>query len=208
MGPARRARAALLGWWALWWQCGVGGRTDGEVDVDVARIVRQAADTVYIAKFATLSTMAFDGSISSRVIYPKPPNASLGESPELHVVSFATNNRSRKFGEIMANSQATLVYYDDGGRGEVTLKGHVRVCSIDEARKGWYARWQSSYSDGPDTPFYSLLRMEATDLEFVSYSRFHVDEGGCRRDWRPLTLRREAGVPWAYRAPPLDVDFV
>merc|ERR1712070_720837 len=134
------------------------------------------------------------------MVYPKPPNATLGEGPSLHVVRFATLSQSRKFKEIQSNPHATLVYYDDVGKGEVTLKGVLHVCNSSEAAEGWYDRWKSNYPQGPATPFYTLLRMETTTLEFVSYVRFKVDEGGKRPDWRPLTLHRSPGGGWQYSA--------
>lgn len=172
----------------------------GTIDVDT--VVREAADTMRIAKFATLATAAADGTISGRMVYPKPPNASLGESPTLHFVRFATLSNSRKFQEIAANPRATLVYFDEGGKGEVTLKGSVHVCNASEATEGWYDRWKATYPKGPETPFYSLLRLETTSLEFVSYLRYKVDEGGARPDWRPLTLQRAPGGDWQYVPPP------
>mmetsp|Transcript_134296 Transcript_134296/g.237600 ORF Transcript_134296/g.237600 Transcript_134296/m.237600 type:complete len:214 (-) Transcript_134296:40-681(-) len=173
--------------------------------VDVSEIVREAAQTMRIAKFATLATMAADGTISARMVYPKPPNATLGESPDLHFVRFATLSHSRKFKEIQAHPQATLVYYDDAGKGEVTLKGVVSVCNSSEATQGWYDRWKSNYPQGPATPFYTLLRLEATSIEFVSYVRYSVDEGKKRSDWRPLTLwRRSPDSGWQYSPPPPD----
>uniref|UniRef100_A0A7S1KWU0 Pyridoxamine 5'-phosphate oxidase N-terminal domain-containing protein n=1 Tax=Alexandrium catenella TaxID=2925 RepID=A0A7S1KWU0_ALECA len=171
-------------------------------EVDVERVVREAADTVRITKFATLATIASDGSISGRVIYPKPPNASFGESPDLHFVTFATLSPSRKYAEIEANPQATLVYFDDAGKGEVTLKGVIRICNSTEAADGWYGPWKRNYPEGPATPFYALLRLQVTALEFVSYARYGIDEGSGRSDWRPLTLRRPLGGDWSYEPPP------
>lgn len=171
--------------------------------IEVARIVQDAADTARIAKFATMASMGLDGTISGRIVYPKPPNASLGESPDLSVVRFATLNHTRKFKEIQANPSVTLVYYDDAGKGEVTIKGVVLVCNASEAAAGWYDRWKHTYAEGPATPNYALLRLEATSLEFVSYVRFKVDEGGNRSDWRPLTLKRQPGSEWRYVAPAL-----
>lgn len=184
------------------------GAAECESGFNVDTIVREAAETMHIAKFASLATLASDGTISGRMIYPKPPNASLGESPDLHFVRFATLSQSRKFKEIQANPNATLVYFDDAGKGEVTLKGVLQVCNASEAAEGWYERWKSNYPQGPATPFYTLLRLETTALEFVSYRRFKVDEGGKRPDWRPLTLRRSPGREWQYIAPAEVVDHV
>lgn len=177
-----------------------------EPAVDVDEVVRQAAETMRISKFATLATIAADGTISGRMVYPKPPNATLGESPNLYFVRFATLSHSRKFKELQANPHATLVYYDDAGKGEVTLKGVVSVCSPSEAAEGWYNRWKSNYPQGPATPFYTLLRFESTSLEFVSYLRYSVNEGQNRSDWRPLTLSRRPSPDsaWEYNRPPPD----
>mmetsp|Transcript_1257 Transcript_1257/g.3557 ORF Transcript_1257/g.3557 Transcript_1257/m.3557 type:complete len:193 (-) Transcript_1257:10-588(-) len=172
---------------------------------DVADVVQDAANTMKIAKFATLATVASDGSINGRMVYPRPPNAT-GEPPDIRFVHFATNRHSRKYREVLANPQATLVYYDDAGKGEVALKGTVVVCNTTEATQGWYDRWRSNYPLGPETPMYSLLRFEVRILEFVSYVRYCVDEGGNRSDWRPLTLERIDGGDWQYVAPPLETD--
>lgn len=148
--------------------------------------------------------MGLDGTISGRIVYPKPPNVTLGEAPDLSSVRFATLNHSKKYKEIQANPAATLVYYDDAGKGEVTLKGFVHVCNASEAAEGWYDRWKHTYAEGPSTPYYTLLRLEATSLEFVSYVRYKVDEGGNRSDWRPLTLIRQLGSYWKYEAPSMS----
>lgn len=169
--------------------------------IDVQKIVEDATGTAQLAKFATLSTMALDGTISARVVYPKPPNASLGEMTDLSLIHFATLDQTRKYKEIQANPTATLVYYDDAGKGSVTLKGDVRICSKSEAAKGWYDRWKHNYPEGPATPHYTLLRLESKKLEFISYVRYQVDEGGNRSDWRPMTLEMQAGS-WQYEAPP------
>merc|ERR1712217_756899 len=108
---------------------------------------------------ATLATIAADGTINGRVVYPKPPNSSIGEAEDLSAVRFATLTGSRKYKEIQANPLATLVYYDDSGKGEVTLKGVVHICNASEATAGWYDRWKRTYPEGPATPSYTLLRL-------------------------------------------------
>jgi len=169
--------------------------------IDVMKVVQEAADTMAIAKFAALSTKAADGTINGRIIYPKPPNAT-GSSPDLLYIYFATSKYSRKYKEIDANPNSTLVYYEDAGKGEVTLKGSAVICNATEAKEQFYDKWYRSYPQGPETPMYTLIRFETKRLEFASYVRFHVDEGNSRQDWRPLTLERPSGGQWQYIAPP------
>mmetsp|Transcript_69888 Transcript_69888/g.167759 ORF Transcript_69888/g.167759 Transcript_69888/m.167759 type:complete len:175 (+) Transcript_69888:87-611(+) len=169
--------------------------------MDVTQLVAQAAETMAIAKFATLSTQSGDGSISSRLVYPTPPTAE-GESPHLHFVHLGTNKGSRKFKEIAGNPQATLLYFDQEGFGVVTLKGTIIVCDEEEATARFQADWKRNYPEGSKTDFYSLLRFEVLHMEFISYKRFNVDEGNLRpQDWRPLTLARQSGSAWEYVAP-------
>ena len=170
--------------------------------IDVPTLVAEAAETIRIAQYATLSTFGTDGSIKSRVVWPKPPNASLSESPDLHFLSFATKNGTRKVHEILANPRATLIYYDEAGGGEVSIMGTMRVCDRAEGTEGFWDVWEPFYEGGPACPDYVLLRLEASDLEFVSYDRFHVDEGTGRPDWRPLTLHRSPTAQWEYVPPP------
>lgn len=93
------------------------------------------------------------------------------------------------------------MYFDEAGNGGVTLSGFEVVCNSTEAADAWYGSWSHVYPEGPKTPMYELLRMEALSIEFVAYKRFHVDEGGARADWRPLTLERSLGGDWRYVAP-------
>lgn len=207
---SRDTRSAVIIVVALCWTgCSHAAETEPwGLTTEVSRIVDEASETMRIAKFATLATRALDGTINARMIYPKPPNASIGESPSLHFVRFATSSQSRKFKELQANPNATLVYFDDAGKGEVTLKGVIRVCNSTEATQGWYDRWKANYPEGPATPFYTLLRFEATDLEFVSYVRYEVNEGSHRSDWRPLTLLRSLNGDWRYSPPLLKSQAV
>mmetsp|Transcript_115056 Transcript_115056/g.245783 ORF Transcript_115056/g.245783 Transcript_115056/m.245783 type:complete len:176 (+) Transcript_115056:74-601(+) len=142
-------------------------------DINVSHVVRDAQATVAVAKFATLATLASDGTINARVVYPKPPHEHLGESPELHFIRFPAMAEGKKYKEVLANPNATLVYYDDAGKGEVTLKGRVAVCSSTEATEGWDESWRTNYPQGPQTPGYKLLRFETHALEFVSIDRFY-----------------------------------
>lgn len=168
--------------------------------IDVQKVVREAAATATAAKFASLSTWAADGSIDSRIIWPKPPNAT-ETAQDMSQVFFATNSRSLKYQELLANPHATLVYFDPASMGEVTIKGLASQMDKADAVKEWYPDWAPNYPEGPETPWYVLFSVQAQLLQFVSAAD-HVDEGSKRTDWRPLTLVRSRDSSWQYSPPP------
>eukprot|EP00472_Partenskyella_glossopodia_P008324 CAMPEP_0197534540 /NCGR_PEP_ID=MMETSP1318-20131121/47510_1 /TAXON_ID=552666 /ORGANISM="Partenskyella glossopodia, Strain RCC365" /LENGTH=158 /DNA_ID=CAMNT_0043091853 /DNA_START=52 /DNA_END=525 /DNA_ORIENTATION=+ len=150
-----------------------------------------------IAKYASLATLARNqkGTINSRIIFPKPTNATA--APKLEKIYFATNVHSRKYQELSPTypdkkpATINLCYYDTQGVGYVSIRGVAYECDKSESTKEYWDGWDAVYPDGSSTDFYTLIRIVPDHIEFASYNRFHVDTGRNRSDWAPFTLTRD-----------------
>jgi rubredoxin len=92
-----------------------------------------------------------------------------------------------------------VLWYDSGGVGYVSMRGTAKLCSKEEATAEYWTGWDFFYPNGSSCPFYSLLRFEPDEIEYVSVSRFKVVT--TRADWLPATLTRTGGV-WGITVPP------
>lgn len=172
---------------------------------NLSEYVAEMVSTMNYAKFATLSTLAANndakGDINSRIVWPKPANAS-EDNDEIRYVYFATTNYSRKFEELSPagrgpKPRVNMLYWDLSGQGYVSIRGKALICDEALAREEYYDEWKFVYPEGPDTPWYRLIRIVPDHIEYLSYQRYDVDVGGARPDWMPLTIERDGpDDPW------------
>eukprot|EP00746_Dinoflagellata_sp_MGD_P127535 gnl/MRDRNA2_/MRDRNA2_62086_c0_seq1.p1 gnl/MRDRNA2_/MRDRNA2_62086_c0~~gnl/MRDRNA2_/MRDRNA2_62086_c0_seq1.p1 ORF type:complete len:288 (-),score=48.72 gnl/MRDRNA2_/MRDRNA2_62086_c0_seq1:87-950(-) len=191
------ALAATCGSSLGWCPSQVGTRDTS----NVTALLIDALGTMNAAINAVFSTHAVSkdgsdsGDINSRVMSPKPVTQ-VADAGSLSVIYIDTNNLARKYIEIQdavkrqGAARATLLYYDVGGAGYVSLRGNATISSTEEAKKEWWDGWDAFYPQKENTSFYSIIRFEPNWLEISAGTA--VQSG--RADWLPVSLERVAGV--------------
>ena len=142
-----------------------------------ATIVAAARDVMAAARYATLSTVATGGQPQSRIVDPLLPDKEM-------TVWIGTNSLTRKIGEIRANSQVSLLYFDSKSLEYVALLGTAYVVT-DKAEKArhWKPEWAPFYKKGADGSDFALIRVKATRIEVVSPSHKLMNN---TTNWRPV----------------------
>jgi general stress protein 26 len=138
------------------------------------RVLSVARDIIAAARFATFVTLGDEGTPQARVVDPLSPDADF-------VVYVATNPLSRKVREIRKDSRVTLLYFDPGRPGYVTLVGRAREVTGPEKQAHHKNEWQAFFpAESPAS--YALYRVVPSRVEVVS-----AKDGlpGDSSTWRP-----------------------
>jgi general stress protein 26 len=138
------------------------------------RVLSVARDIIASARFATFVTLAEGGAPQARIVDPLSPDADF-------VVYVATNPMSRKVREIRKDSRVTLLYFDPGRPGYVTLVGRAREATGGEKQAHHKNDWQAFFpAESPAS--YVLYRVVPSRVEVVS-----AKDGlpGDTATWRP-----------------------
>lgn len=132
------------------------------------------------AHYATLVTMAGAGQPDARIVDPFLPEADF-------TIWVATNAASRKAAQLAQDSRVTLVYFDEAGKGYVTLKGTAAlVRDTKEKSAHWKDQWAGMYKNKNMGDDYLLVRITPDTLEVVSVALGMVNDPAT---WRPVTLK-------------------
>jgi general stress protein 26 len=146
---------------------------------DRAQVLSAARDVMKQARYASLITVAADGTPQVRIMDPSDPDADL-------TVWIATNPASRKVGQLRTNSRATLLYFDRASESYVSLLGSASLLTDPaERERHWQSKWAPHYPDGPRATSHMLIRFTPRTLEIVSTP--HKLQGD-PKTWRPVVL--------------------
>jgi general stress protein 26 len=144
-------------------------------------LLTAARSIMVAARYATLATIAIDGSVpQARIVDPLTPDTGF-------VVWVATNPATRKVAEIQKSGRATLLYFDAKALEYVTLVGRATIVSDPtEMGKHWKQDWDQFYPRGASGRKVVLIRVAPERVEVVSPSRKIVND---TVQWRPPTVR-------------------
>jgi general stress protein 26 len=148
------------------------GRQDQQATKN--RVLTVAREIIVTARFASFVTVGDHGAPQARIVDPLAPDDDF-------VVYVATNPLSRKVREIRKDSRVTLLYFDAGRPGYVTLAGRAQEVSGAEKRTHHKSDWQAFFpAERPES--YVLYRVVPARVEVVS-----AKDGlpGDPTTWRP-----------------------
>jgi len=125
-----------------------------------AEILSIAREVMTGAGFATLITTDDSGAPQARIMDPLPPTEEL-------FVWMGTNPKSRKVGQIQADSLVALTYFVPSGPSYVTLHGQARLVddAAEKARR-WKKEWEPHYPDRKESLL--LIEVQPSRLEIIS----------------------------------------
>lgn len=149
------------------------------------RVLEAARATMKSAQSCFLITVDDQKQAQARILNPFDPDADMK-------VWMATNRTTRKVGQIRKNPRVTLAYWDQTGRGYVTMLGRARLVeSVAERKKRWKPEWAEFYPGGPEGDTYLLIEFTPTQIEVMSGKhQIAIEPLG----WKPAILvRRGAG---------------
>lgn len=125
----------------------------------------------------TLITLDSAGQPRARIMDPFTPEKNF-------VIWFGTNTKSRKVEEIIANSRATINYYDKPGAAYVSLYGRAEIIENESIKQQyWKPAWEAFYPNYPEG--YCLIKFIPNYLELIS------EKHGITGDpvtWKPSTI--------------------
>jgi general stress protein 26 len=143
------------------------------------RILAAATDLMQAARYCTFVTLDEEGQPRARVVDPFPPE------PDM-TVWLATRASTRKVAQIRKNPRATLLCFDPGRKGYVTLLGTATpVEDAAEKARHWKPEWKAFYDDENRGSDYLLIRMKPSKLEILSPAHGLDNDP---RTWLPPSL--------------------
>jgi PPOX class probable F420-dependent enzyme len=152
---------------------------------DRAAVVAAAKTLIGRTPFATLTTLGEDGAPQSRIVEPFPPEDNF-------TVWIATNSSTRKVRQIQRDPRVTVLYFDQGERGDPRAPGYVSLIGTAtivrdpaEKSKRWKDAWVGFYKDRNRGEDYTLIRVTPARLEISSPGQ------GMNNDpatWQPVTI--------------------
>ena len=142
-------------------------------------IIEAAHEIMTAAVHCALVTVGADGRPEARMMDPFPPESDL-------TVWMATNPGTRKVAEMRADRRVTLVYFDRGDPGYVTLLGDARLVD-DPAEKlaRWKDEWSLYYPGGPEGSDYLVIEFVPQRIEVVSVKYGIADDP---QAWKPAIV--------------------
>jgi general stress protein 26 len=144
-----------------------------------AQILAAAADLMQAARYCTFVTVDEEGQPRARVVDPFPPE------PDM-TVWLATKASTRKVAQIRKNPRATLLCFDAGRKGYVTLLGTATpVDDAAEKARRWKPEWKAFYDDENRGSDYLLIRLKPSRLEILSPAQGLDNDP---RTWLPPSL--------------------
>lgn len=148
--------------------------------VDTTGILSAAREVMDSARYATLVTIGPDGHPQARIMDPFPAESDF-------TIYAATNARSRKAAEMLADSRVTLLYFDRAGGSYVSVLGRAELVRDSTTRaRYWKEEWATFYQDRNLGDDYLLIRVRPFRLEVSS------ERHGIRNDavtWRPAIMK-------------------
>jgi general stress protein 26 len=142
-------------------------------------ILVTARSIIQKARFATFVTVGDKGEPQARIVDPFAPDSSF-------TVWVATNPLTRKVSQIRRDARVTLLWFDPGNFGYVSLDGRAILMSeAAEKEKHWKEEWSGLYRDRNHGDGYLLIRVTPVHMELVSYANGMI---GDPKTWRPVML--------------------
>jgi general stress protein 26 len=144
-----------------------------------AELLEAAREVMQKAKYCTLVTLGENGHPQARILDPFA-------AEDDFTVWLGTHAATRKVKEIARDPRVTLMYFDAAGPAYVTLIGRAAIVT-DKAEKArrWKPEWAAFYENGPTGNEYTLIRVQPTRLEIVSYPHGYLGDAAT---WRPAAV--------------------
>jgi general stress protein 26 len=144
-----------------------------------AKIITAAKDVIQKARYCAFVTIGDDGYPQARIVDPFAPEEDM-------TVWVATNPLTRKIGQIKKNPHVTLLYFDRGTFGYVTILGKAELIDDPaEKAKRWKEEWDPIYKDKNRGADYLLIRVKPSRVEIISFAHGLT---GDPQTWRPAVL--------------------
>ena len=138
-----------------------------------------ARSIIQKARFATFVTVGEKGEPQARIVDPFAPDSSF-------TVWVGTNALTRKVSQIRRDGRVTLLWFEPGNPGYVSLDGRAMLVSeAAEKEKHWKEEWAGFYRDRNHGYDYLLIRVTPVHMEVVSDANGMISDP---KTWRPVML--------------------
>ncbi len=124
-------------------------------------VVETARKIMLAARYCSLTTLGEDGSPQIRAMDPFPPEEGM-------TVWLATNNTTRKLGQIRRDGRVAL-FYLQAPTGYVTILGDAQIVEDPgEKARRWKDSWKNFYEDENRGKDYVLIKVVPKRIEVSS----------------------------------------
>lgn len=164
---------------ALWAGSFAQGYARQQAAPDRSAVIAAARDVMSKARYCSLVTLGDDGHPQARVVDPFSPD-------EAMTVWIGTRPATRKVAQIAKDPRVTLICFDPGSQGYVTLLGRAEVVSDPvEKERRWKDEWSAFYKDKNRGSDYVLIRVRPSRLEISSPAHGMANDP---QTWRPVVI--------------------